>query len=497
MGLFNFGSSGGANANGEVGSGDSIYSNDEMLGVYKDLTYIECRDIYRYWALGKRIATALPNFAMSAPRDFYCGEHPAEVADEFKDTADKLNIDRTIKKASIYARVFGLSSIFIACDSDEKNPSDPLTYGDINDCGISFNVLDPLSMGASIQIDNNPLSHTFQQPINVTVGGANVHTQRICTIYNDIPLYLKFNPSSYSFSGASIYQNMTLLIRSWNRCIIALQRLATKAGAMVKTSREVAHANGVSLQAIQKNLEMIRNMENDGIASIQTGEEINFFSLTGASEVDAIIQQLNTGLMMALSDTPSRILLDKNLSVGLNDGSEDMKAILMAVEHFREQMLKPLYNFVDKFIMYKAWSQPFIERMRREYPEHYEGMSDIMIFQQWKQDFKFEFGDLYPQTENDRIESAKTRLDMLTTLKEMGATDEDIETALNQNPIFDGIDFTLNKSGDEMEDDVNMDDWGSEIEYAEKADELENKLAQAQAQAQETTNEENDKEGDK
>ena len=169
----------------------------------------------------------------------------------------------------------------------------------------------------------------------------------------------------------------------------------------------------------------------------------------------------------------------------------------MAVEHFREQMLKPLYNFVDKFIMYKAWSQPFIERMRKEYPEHYEGMSDIMIFQQWKQDFKFEFGDLYPQTENDRIESAKTRLDMLTTLKEMGATDEDIETALNQNPIFDGIDFTLNKSGDEMEDDVNMDDWGSEIEYAEKADELENKLAQAQAQAQETTNEENDKEGDK
>lgn len=456
----------------ETGAGDSDYSNDEILGVYKDLSYQECRDIYRYWSLGKRIATSLPNFAMSAPRTFKCGEHPADVADAFRKTCEEMCIDNTIKKATIYARVYGLSSIFVSCSNNEILPITPITYRMICDNTISFNVLDPLSMGANIQIDNNPLSYSFQKPINITVGGKPVHTQRICTIYNDIPLYLKFNPSTYSFSGASIYQNMTLLIRSWNRCVIALQRLATKAGSIIKTSKEISPASGINLNALRKNLELIRNMENDGIANIQSGEEVNFFALTGVQEIDAIIQSLNTSLMMALSDTPSGILLDKNLSVGLNDGTEDMKAILMAVEHFREQMLRPLYNFVDKFIMYKAWTPEFIMRIKNEYRDMYGNMTYNEIFHQWKQDFLAEFGELYPQTEREKMETAKTKLDMLEQLRNMGANDADIETALNQNAIFDGIDFVLNQKGDDENEGEDLDNWGSEIELDEENEKL-------------------------
>lgn len=424
-------------------TGDAAYSNDPLLGAYRDLTYLECRDIYRYWPLGKRIASALPNFAMSAQRKFLVRNAPHEVNEKLGEVANELDLDETIKKTAIYARIFGLASIFVA--TRDKKPSDHLSYKDIQAKGLTLNVLDPLSMGGSIQIDNNSLSPTFGEPIKIKIQGKNINPQRIKVVYNDIPLYYKFNPSSFSFSGPSIYQNMTLLIRAWNRGIIAMQRLATKAAAMVKTTKDSPNITGFGLRAVEHNLSLIRSIENDGIASIRNGDTLEFFNLTGVTEVDAIIQQMNTGLMMALSDTPSGILLDKNLSVGLNDGSEDMKAILMAVDNFRFHTLKPLYNFVDKFLCYKAFTQDFIEDMIEEYPDLYRGKSATDVLTEWLQNYTFEWGELYPQNENEKADTESKLLDNLTKIQALGAESSSLEEALNQLALFE-TDFVLKET---------------------------------------------------
>lgn len=433
-----FGSSIGKNSGD---TGDSFYTNSPLLGAYRDLTYEECRDIYRYWPLGKRVASALPDFAMSVSREFFVKDAPEEVNAKLQETANDMEIDQIVKKAALYARIYGLSSLF-ATQEGNKDASSPITYKDVQENDIVFNILDPLSMGGSIQIDNDPLSPTFSKPIDIKIRGKSVHTQRIEILYNDIPLYYKFNPSSFSFSGPSIYQNMTLLIRSWNRGIIALQRLATKAAAMVKTTKESTNVTGFSQTAAAKNLELIRSMENDGIASLRSGDTIEFFNLTGVQEVDTIIQQLNTGLMMALSDTPSGILLDKNLSVGLNDGTEDMKAILMAVDNFRLRMLKPLYLFVDKFLCYKAFDSDFIQEMIKEYPDLYRGKKENEVLTTWCQNYSFEWGELYPQSDGEKAETEGKRLDNLLKLKEMGADISCLEDAVNQLGYFD-IDFVF------------------------------------------------------
>lgn len=438
-------------------AGDSYYTNSPLLGAYRDLTYEECRDIYRYWPLGKRVASALPDFAMSAPRKFFVKDAPEEVNSKLLETANEMEIDQIVKKATLYARIYGLSALFVTQQGNKK-VEDPLTHKDIQNNGVVFNVLDPLSMGGSIQIDNDPLSSTFSKPIDIKIRGNSVHTQRVEILYNDIPLYYKFNPSSFSFSGPSIYQNMTLLIRAWNRGIIALQRLATKAAAMVKTTKESANVTGFSQTAAAKNLELIRSMENDGIASLRSGDTIEFFTLTGVQEVDTIIQQLNTGLMMALSDTPSGILLDKNLSVGLNDGSEDMKAILMAVDNFRLRMLKPLYLFTDKFLCYKAFSFEFIKEMIDEYPDLYRGKKENEVLTEWCQNYSFDWGELYPQSDGEKADTEGKRLDNLLKLKEMGADISCLEDAVNQLGYFD-IDFVFKE---ENIQDGNEDSHGAE-----------------------------------
>lgn len=420
-------------------AGGSEYADSELLGAYKQLSYQECQDIYRYWPLGKRIAQALPNFALSVPRIFLFNDAPPEVADRFKGVNDAYNIDKLVRKASIYARIYGLSAIY--CASDDNGEA-PLTRKDILAKSFTFNCLDPLSLGGSISVDIDPLSPTYQQVMSTIVRGRKVNPKRICYIYNDIPLYLKWSVSSYSWGGVSIYQNMTLLIRSWNRALIAMQRISTKAGSIIKKSKDFAHASGFNFEAIRKNLELMRRMENDGIANISVGEEIELFQLSGLQEVDAIISQLNSSLMMALSDTPTGILLDKNLSSGMADGSEDMKAIIMAVEQFRELMLKPLYNFVDYFLLYKAFDKEFLQDLKSKYPDLYRNVGEEELLTQLVNGYQFQFGELYPSTEKEQSELNTIKLDTLTKIKELGGSIVDIESALNSLNLF-GQDFAL------------------------------------------------------
>lgn len=423
-------------------SGDAEYNQSELLGAYKDLDYLECQNIYRYWSLGKRIVNALPSFAMSAPRVFDCKDVPSIVNDRLSKVSAELNIDGAVKRMAIYIRIYGLASIYLA--NDNLKPNEPLSYGNVQNHNFSINVLDPLSMlvGGQISVDNNPLSENFSKPIYQYLGGHKIHKSRIFTHYNDIPLFYKFNPSSFSFSGPSIYQNMTLIMRVWNRAIISFQRMATKASAIIKTTKEGGTLNGNALYAIEKNLEMIRNLENDGIASIKSGESLEFFNLSGIQEIDTIINTLNTCLMMALSDTPAGILLDKNLSVGLNDGTEDMKAILMAVENFRQLQLKPIYTFIDKYLCYKSFTYDFIKHVKSENMDIYADKSEIEILNEWLANYHYSFGDLYPQSENERADTLSKNIDNLTKIQQMGANIADVESALNSLDVYN-TEFTL------------------------------------------------------
>lgn len=418
---------------GSDGYGDDSYTNDPLLGVYRDLTYLDCRNIYRYWPLGKRIASALPHFALSAPRQISFGEAPDLVIDQFNKTCKDLQIDEVVCKAAIYARVYGLSAVCVA--SNQTPIEQPLTQKAVINEHITFNVLDPLAI-RGFTVEQDPTSTNYLKPLTLSIWGKEPHKARVHLCFNDIPLYYQFNPSSFTFSGASVYQNMTLLIRSWNRCVVALQRVATKAGSIVKTSKETATFTGAALRIAERNLELIRKMENDGIMSCQNGEDIKGLEMTGIDQIDSIISQLQQALMMALSDTPSGILLDKNLSVGLNDGTEDMKAILMAVGRFREMILKTLYDFLDHYVLYLALTPGFIKELKEEYPDLYRSKSPAEILEELTTNFTWEWGNLYPLNDKEQSEADLSKLEILKAAKEIGVTAPDLEEELNSLKIF-------------------------------------------------------------
>ena len=424
----------GNNTNGtgsETGYGDSQYDTTHpLLGIKEPLDYKQCLDIYRYWPLGKRIASALPNFALSAPRDIMFDDLPQDFINRFKDIEKEYDVDYLIKKVVIYTRIFGMGGIFISHESKPSNEA--LSYEDFKKSQISFNLLDPFVMNGT-EIGRDPLAPDYQKVKKIIITSQEADLSRCCVLFNGLPFYLQYYPSTYNFATPSIYQNMVGLIYSWNRCVVALERAATKAGSIILKNRSGGTINSFVVSAANKTLELIRNMQNDGIVSIEKDAQLELFNLTGVGEIDQIISQMNNIIMMALSDTPAAILLDKELAQGFGNGEEDMKAILMSVNDFRETMIKPAYDWIDKYLLYLTLTPEFLVEMKEKYSSDFRNKSIEEMREMAIKNFSYEWGNLYPESEATRIDNTGRKLDNLGKLKELGANLADIEQIINND----------------------------------------------------------------
>lgn len=219
----------------ENGIGDSNYNEDSPTnGIKRRLSYQQCIDIYTGWALGNRIITSLPNFALSVNRKISFGDYPKEFIDRFNDTAEDLNVRNELKQLCYNIRIFGASSIFVNTGSDFEQP---LTAEHIRAAHtIRFIQATPL-ITSGLQIDTNPLSLTYMQPISAKVGSSPVHLSRLIFANNNEPIYNEFTNSTFNYTGRSVFENMIDIIKYWNRSVIALQRIASKAGGVIVKHR--------------------------------------------------------------------------------------------------------------------------------------------------------------------------------------------------------------------------------------------------------------------
>lgn len=443
--------------NKETGAGDSNYDAEHpLLGIDNKLTYAECREIYLNWALGKRMAKALPSFAMSAPRIITFDKMPNECADRFNEIYKNYNLDNIVKKLAINTRIYGMSGLFIA--HSEVPPNEPLKNKDLFRGRLNFNIQDPMNL-AGINITQDPTSVDFMKITGCKINGKEVHPSRLCVVFNDMSFYLNYVPSTFNFASTSIYQNIQGIIHSWNRCVVALERTATKAGAIIYKGRDGSVLNNIAAKAAQKTLETIRSIQNDGIAQIEKDSDIEFFNLSGVGEIDSIISQLNQIILMALNDTPAAILLDKELAQGFGNGAEDMKAILMAVDSFRAEVLAPIYDFTDKYALELAFNLEFLRDLKSKYKSDFkqseQELKELIISR-----FKPQWGNLYPETESESIDNQSKKLDNLAKLKDLGANIADIESILNNDDSLYQVNIRLDSA--ESSDDFESDDSENE-----------------------------------
>ena len=455
--MFNWGSG------KEQGVGDSLYDeNSPLNGITYELSYSDCLNIYKYWPLGKRVIQALPNFALSVNRKIIFKDLPKEFAQRFEDVEKELDIKNVIKNLCYNIRIYGSSSLYIQTDSEDLLK--PITEKDIqNSKYFRFIQATPIITAGSI-IDINPLNVTYLNPIEVKVQNQPVNINRILWFNNNEPQYLQWNSPSYNYAGRSVFANMVDLIKYWNRSSIALQRIAAKAGGIIVKNREGGVLNSITLNSVNKFMEVIRKLSNDGIASINHNDDIELFSLTGTSEVELIINKFNEMIQLALNDTPTAILLDERLAKGFGNGEEDFKALLLAVENYRETLLNKIYKKIDFFILRRAFTEDFLTSIKNEYTSDFKKKSLSEIYKELQENFTYEWEPLYPETEASKQDNLGRKLDNLMKLKELGAVTKDIEDIINSDDTIYENEITLEEpEPDEGEEDDNYTSNSTEV----------------------------------
>ena len=128
-------------------------------------------------------------------------------------------------------------------------------------------------------------------------------------------------------------------------------------------------------------------------------------------------------------------MFDRNLSNGFSEGDKDKDTVISTINSFRENKLTPLYNLTDYYVMLKAWDSAFIDDMRYKYSE-YQDQTDSEIFRSWAENFKFQYGNLFPEPESVTQDNNAKKLDNLLKAQQLGANPADLQEELNENEIF-------------------------------------------------------------
>lgn len=439
---------------------ENLQTGEQMLSqtTEKSFGYDECKDLYANWALGKRIVESIIDVSLSTPREIQVTDAPIEVVKQFEKAFKKNKANKAVKQTAIISRVYGVSTILAKSGMVGDNISEPLTSKDRQTYGLRFNVLDPLNCTFSISQD--PASYDFLRPKGLRAGGQQVDPTRAEVFFNGNPLFLKFETSALNFAGRSVFANMRSLVESWARLYSALAKIADKASAIfIKGGADIKDPTGAKVA--ERSALLVKQMRQGQVAFLQGNADVEFFNLNGASEISQMILEVKNALAMALNDTPTTILLDKELNNGLSNGEADLQTVTIKINAFREEVLSPIFDFVDSYIFFKAWNDDFINSIKTKYAELAD-LSNEQIRQNWINDFSYDWVSIYPQTQKEKEEKTTRTLDNCLKLQQLGVREIDIQDYLNSQEVLP-LEVVINKQ--EFQEELDN-TYREEIEYA-------------------------------
>lgn len=426
------------------------------------LPYKECKNIYRTTTLGKRIVEGLVNFAMSTQREIDIHKAPPEAIEKFKETASEMKQDEAIKKTIYNARIYGTGGLYIAMYDEEKEEDDfttKPTFEDAYKYKIKFTVFDPLNISGA-RVDLDPLSFHFLEVVDIQVNSKKIPKKRIAISHALEPLYLDTRTSLIPYSPPSVFYNMVELLKQYDDAIKSIGDLLYKAGAIIYKYSVKSKLTGVTLDAITASSNILEQKRSGEVISISNDSTVEDFPIANLNGLIDSINKLEDDITKALSDTPVSILFDRNLSNGFSEGDKDKETVISTIESFRENKLTPLYNLTDYYIMLKAWDRAFIDEMRYKYSE-YKDKTDNEIFRSWAENFKFKYGNLFPEPESVIQDNNAKKLDNLLKAQQLGANPADLQEELNESEIFKN-EMELNPQNMEVnEDDEEMFDYNN------------------------------------
>jgi hypothetical protein len=106
---------------------------------------------------------------------------------------------------------------------------------------------------------------------------------------------------------------------------------------------------------------------------------------------------------------PVKLLTQESFAEGFGEGSEDAKAVARYMDRLRETM-DPVYRFLDRIVMHRAWTPAFFNSLKRRFPEKYGDMSYREGFYDWANSFQALWPSYLREPDSDQVKVDDTKM---------------------------------------------------------------------------------------
>jgi hypothetical protein len=106
---------------------------------------------------------------------------------------------------------------------------------------------------------------------------------------------------------------------------------------------------------------------------------------------------------------PVKLLTQESFAEGFGEGSEDAKAVARYMDRLRETM-DPVFRFLDRITMHRAWTPAFFKAMKKEFPEKYADTSYKEAFYEWMNSFQAVWPSYLREPDSDQVKVDDTKM---------------------------------------------------------------------------------------
>ena len=403
------------------------------------VSYQQCKTIYVYHPLGKKIVDGPIELAMSKPRSISVPDAPEDLVTEaFVRTWILLKCDQYIAQTERLKMMYGLATLTYDVDAiktpeqvdDNGNVikvSEKYTREDVvppellSDIDLIFQVFDPLNTSGSLVLNQNPSDSTFMKPVGISVSGKKIAPSRCCVVMNEDPIYIEYTTSAYGFVGRSVYQRALYPLKSFIQSMITDNLVQEKAGILVIAQKMAGSIVDNIVKSAQKlKANVLKDSQTGNIITIGHEDRVESLDLTNLGQAVEISRGNIIKNCAVASNIPYQLLGTDSFATGFGEGNQDYKSIADFIKA-KQMAMQPLYDYMDKIVMRKAWSRSFYATVQKANPEEYGSMDYEAAFMKWQNSFVAEWPDLFEESVKNKIDYEKIKTDtVLSAVEKLG-----------------------------------------------------------------------------
>jgi hypothetical protein len=373
------------------------------------VSYETCKEIYLYHPLGARIVEGPVSLAMAQKRNIKVPDSPSEYCvDAFNDEWRNIAGDYLVHNLLTVSRIYGIGSIALLVDGVNSNES--IDYWDLPDLNISFNILDPLNTSGSLVLNQNPNAMDFMKYRQISVNGIIYHASRTVTVTNEKPIYLGYTTSAFGFVGRSAYQRAFYPLKSYIKSLIADDLVETKVGVLVAKIKQPGNfVDNIMSWAAAFKRSVVKEAETGNVINVTPEEGIESLNMQNLEGPHVLARRNILENIANAVDMPVKLLTQESFAEGFGEGSEDAKAVARYMDRMRETM-DPIYRFLDRIVMHRAWTPTFFNMLKRKYPEKYKDVGYKEAFYEWANSYQALWPSYLREPDSDQVKVDDTKM---------------------------------------------------------------------------------------